>query len=202
MMKIHTVSDCCASARTATVPDIMRQAPVESIDSWEVTGAKRPLMNRTKISTYDRRYARGCWFVADTEFEKATRVLQKIPKDYPAIGDVYSLIASSYMGLKRANDALIYFEKVVTVAEWKCSHWCNLANPYIMHRMISKAAECLCVINRLGYSHDVKDGVDELKPEHPPAARDLAMLCEVRERASKDPQHIIEFGDYMQEGYF
>ena len=85
-------------------------------------------MTRIKMGTYDRRYTRGYRFVEEDEFEKAIRILQKIPEDYPDIADVYSLIAISYRGLKRSDDALIYFEKAVIAAAWEWSHWCNLAN--------------------------------------------------------------------------
>ena len=42
----------------------------------------------------------------------------------------------------------------------------------------------------------------EIKPEYPPAARNLALLYEVREKASKDPKYLKELANYMQEGYF
>jgi len=71
-------------------------------------------MTRTRIDTYDRRYAKGDWFVEPDEFEKALEINQK----------------------------------------------------------------------------------------YPPAARNLAMLYEVREKASKDPEYLKESEDYMREGYF
>ena len=282
---------CGASVKTENMPEHTRRVHAESIDSGEVAGAKRPLMTHTKIGTYDRRYARGYRFVERDEFEQAIRILRTIPKDYPDIADVYSLIAISYMGLKRSDDALIYFEKATNAAAEEWSHWCNLANLYLTHRRILKAAECLYVIDRLGYPPDVKDAVDELKqviaellevalseklyldaetylaledrfydgvtymkkkdwdlaiaefeyvvsvdqasekaygnlgiaylfnggfdeaeqcfdkaleinPEYPPAARNLALLYEVREKASKDPKYLKELANYMQEGYF
>ena len=42
----------------------------------------------------------------------------------------------------------------------------------------------------------------EINPEYPPAARNLAMLYEVREKASKDHEYLKELEDYMQEDYF
>ena len=158
----------------------------ESLDSGEVADAERPLMTRTKIDTYDRWYARRYRFAERGEFEKAIRILQKILEDYPNIADVYSLIAISYMGLKRSNNALIYFEKATTAAAGEWSRWCNLANLHLTHRRISKAVDCLHVIDRLGYPH----------------ARNLAMLYEVRENASKDHRYLKELEDCMQEGYF
>ena len=282
---------CGASVRTENMPDHTRRVHAESLDSRGITGARRSLMNRIKISIYDRRYAKGCRFVERDEFKKAIRILQKIPEDYPDIADVYLLIAISYTGLKRSDDALIYFEKAATAAAWEWSHWCNLANSYILNRRISKAVECLDVIDRLGYPSDAKDAVDELKqviaelleaalsekpyldaetylaledrfhdgvtymkkkdwdqaiaeleyvvgvdqasekaygnlgiaylfkgrfdeaeqcfdkaleinPEYPPAARNLALLYEVREKASKDPKYLKKLANYMQEGYF
>jgi len=282
---------CGVSVRTENMPDHTRRVHAEILDSGEVAGAKRPLMTRTKIGTYDRRYARGYQFVEADEFEQAIRILRTIPKDYSDIADVYSLRAISYVGLKRSDDALIYFEKAVTAAAGEWSHWCNLANSYILHRRISKAVECLDMVYRLGYPSDAKDAVDELKwsikkrleaalsekpyldaetclvledrfqdgvtymnnkdwdlaivefeyvigvdqasekaygnlgiaylfkgrfdeaercfdkaleikPEYPPAAKNLAVLYEVREKASKDPWYLEELEDYMQEGYF
>jgi|LGVE01.1.fsa_nt_gb Flp pilus assembly protein TadD len=291
MKRFTRCPTCGASVRTENMPDHTRRVHAESHDSGEVAGAKRLLMTRTKIDTYDRRYARGCRFVERDEFKKAIRILQKIPEDYPDIADVYSLIAISYMGLKRSDDALIYFEKAVTAAAREWSHWCNLANSYIMHRRISNAVECLDMIYRIGYPSDAKDAVDELKwsitklleaalsekpyldaetclaledrfqdgvtymnnkdwdraivefeyvvgvdqasekaygnlgiaylfkgrfdeaercfdkaleikPEYPHAARNLAVLYEVREKASKDPEYLKELEDYMQEVHF
>ncbi len=42
----------------------------------------------------------------------------------------------------------------------------------------------------------------EINPEYPPAARNLTMLYEVREKASEDPWYLKELEDRMQEGYF
>lgn len=42
----------------------------------------------------------------------------------------------------------------------------------------------------------------EINPKYPPAARNLAMLENVREKASKDPWYLKESEDYMREGYF
>ena len=292
MMKRFTRCPTCgASVRTENMPDHTRRVHAESLDSKEVTGAKRPLMTPTKIETYYRRYSRGHRFVEQDEFKKAIMILQKIPEDYPDIADVYSLIAISYMGLERSNDALIYFEKAVTAAAGEWSHWRNLANSYILHGRMSKAVECLDMVDRLGYPSDAKDTVDELKwsitklleaalsekpyldaetclvledrfqngvtymnnkdwdlaiaefeciigldqasekaysnlgiaylfkgkfdeaercfdkaceikPEYPHAARNLAVLYAVREKASKDLGYLEELEDYVQEVHF
>jgi len=42
----------------------------------------------------------------------------------------------------------------------------------------------------------------EINLKNPPAERNLAMLYEVREKASKDLWYLKESEDYMQEGYF
>ncbi len=42
----------------------------------------------------------------------------------------------------------------------------------------------------------------EINPKYPPAARNLAMLENVREKASKDPEYLKELEDCMREGYF
>lgn len=291
MKRFTRCPTCGASVRTENMPDHTRRVHAESLDSKEVTSAKRPLMTRTKIETYDRRYARGHRFVEQDEFKKAIRTLQKIPEDYPDIADVYSLIAISYMRLERSNDALIYFEKAATAAAWEWSHWCNLANSYILHGRMSNAVECLDMVDRLGYPSDAKDTVDglklsikklleaalsekpyldaetclvledrfqngvtymnnkdwdlaiaefeciigldqasekaygnlgiaylfrgkfdeaercfdkalEIKPEYPHAARNLAVLYEVREKASKDPGYLKELEDCIQEVQF
>ena len=47
-------------------------------------------------------------------------------------------------------------------------------------------------------SHDAPG----INPKYPPAARNLAMLYEVREKASKDPWYLKESEDCMREGYF
>jgi len=282
---------CGASVRTENMPDHTMRVHAEHLDSGEVAGAKRSLMTRTKIGTYDRRYARGYRFVEEDEFEQAIRILRTIPKDYPDIADVYSLRAISYTKLKRYDDALIYFEKAVIAAAWEWSHWCNLANSYLIHRRILKAGKCMDIIDRIGYPSDAKDAVDELRqdiaklleaafsekpyldaetylaledrfhdgvtymkkkdwdlaiaefeyvvgvdqasekaygnlgiaylfkgrfdeaercfdkaleinPKYPPAARNLAMLYEVREKASKGHEYLKELEDYMREGYF
>ena len=291
MKRFTRCPTCGASVRTENMPEHTRRVHAESLDSKEVTGAKCPLMTRTKIETYDRRYARGHRLVEQDEFKKAIRTLQKIPEDYPDIADVYSLIAISYMGLERSDDALIYFEKAVTAAAWEWSHWCNLANSYIRHRRMSKAVECMAMVEKLCYPSDAKDTVDELKlsitklleaalsekpyldaetclvledrfqngviymnnkdwdlaivefeciigldqasekaysnlgiaylfkgkfdeaercfdkaleikPEYPPAARNLAVLYEVREKASNDPGYLKELEDCIQEVHF
>ncbi len=288
MKRFTRCPTCGASVRTENMPDHTRRVHAESHDSGEVAGAKRPLMTPTKIDTCDRRYARGCRFVERDEFEKAIRILRKIPEDYPDIANVYSLIAISYMGLKRSDDALIYFEKATTTAAGEWGHWCNLANLHLTHGRMSKVVECLDVVDRLGYPSDAQDTVDELrrgiaelleaalsekpyldaetclviedrfqdgvtymnnkdwdmaivefeyiigvdqtsekaygnlgiaylfkgkfdeaercfgkaleiKPEYPHAARNLAVLYKVREKALKDPKYLKELEDYAQE---
>ncbi len=282
---------CGASVKTENMPEHTRRVHAESLDSGEVAGAKCPFMTRTKIDTYDKRYARGYRFVEEDEFEQAIRILRTIPEEYPDIANVYSLRAISYTKLKRYDDALVYFEKAVIAAAWEWSHWGNLANSYLMHRRILKAGKCMDMIDKLGYPSDAKDAVDELRqdiaevleaafsekpylnaetyltledrfhdgitymkkkdwdraveefeyvvsvdqasekaygnlgiaylfkgkfgeaercfdkaleinPEYPPAARNLAMLYEVREKASKDHEYLKELEDYMQEDYF
>ena len=42
----------------------------------------------------------------------------------------------------------------------------------------------------------------EINPEYPPAARNLTMLYEVREKASEDPRYLKELEDRMQEVHF
>jgi tetratricopeptide (TPR) repeat protein len=42
----------------------------------------------------------------------------------------------------------------------------------------------------------------EINPKYPPAARNLAMLENVRKKASKDPWYLKESEDCMREGYF
>jgi len=42
----------------------------------------------------------------------------------------------------------------------------------------------------------------EINPKNPSAARNLAMLYEVREKASKDTWYLEVSEAYMQEGYF
>ena len=42
----------------------------------------------------------------------------------------------------------------------------------------------------------------EINPKYPPAAKNLAVLYEVREKASKDPECLKESEDCMREGYF
>ena len=42
----------------------------------------------------------------------------------------------------------------------------------------------------------------KINPKYPPAARKLAMLENVREKASKDPEYLKELEDCMREGYF
>ena len=41
----------------------------------------------------------------------------------------------------------------------------------------------------------------EINPKNPPATRNLAMLENVREKASKDPGYLKESEDYLREGY-
>ena len=85
--------------------------------------------------------------------------------------------------------AIAEFEYVVSVDQASEKAYGNLGIAYLFKGRFDEAERCF-------------DKALKIKPEYPPAARNLAMLYEVREKASKDPQYLKELEDYMQEGYF
>lgn len=120
-------------------------------------------MTKTDMATCDKNFDKAARFVERKKFKKAIKTFKNIPEDYTDISDVYTLMAFSYMGLERFDDATIYFEKAANAAPWDWQHWSNLANSHLIFGRISKAKKCLDKVNEVGYPSDEKDTVNKLR---------------------------------------
>ncbi len=158
---------CGVSVKTENMSEHTRKAhatdTVGRLDSGDDTRHPITTMTKMDMAACDKIFDKGARFVERKKFKKAIKTLKKIPEDYTDISDVYTLMALSYMGLERFDDAAIYFEKAANAAPWDWQHWSNLANSHLIFGRISKAKKCLDKVNEVGYPSDGKDTVNKLR---------------------------------------
>ncbi len=195
MKKFTKCPICGASIKIENMSEHIRRAHTESLDSGE--SKRRPLMTRAAMDmdACDELYDKAARFVERKKFKKAIKTLQKIPEEYPDIADVYSLIAISYTGLGRFDDAPIYHEKAANAAPWEWYHWYNLASVHLRNADILKARRCLDKVNEIGFPSDMGDMVDKL-------SKNIAELLEIvlSEKPYLDAETYIILEDRFHSG--
>lgn len=105
---------------------------------------------------------KGTRLIASRKFKRAIKVFETIPKECPDIDNVYMLIGTSYIQLKRPEDALIYFEKAVKSDPDDPTHWHNLGFAYFHNSYFAKTRECLHKALALNPDKELKKNIREL----------------------------------------
>ena len=188
---------CGTSIKTENMSEHIRRVHARDIDSGHGYGMNHPLMTGTKmdLDACDKIHDKAARFIERNKFKKAIKILQKIPKDYPDMADVYSLMAASYAGLERFDDARTYFEKAANDAPWEWRHWYNLAGMHLKNGNVADARRYLNKARAVGVPSDAEDAVDEL-------SEIIAEFLEIviSEKPYLDSETYLALGDRFNRG--
>jgi|GEM_PF-1167846 len=140
---------------------------------------------------------KGTRLIASRKFKRAIKIFETIPKECPDIDNVYMLIGTSYIHLKRPEDALIYFEKAVKSNPDDPTHWHNLGFAYFHNSYFAKTRECLHKALALNPDKELKKNIRELL-----ALLKEALELELADMPGIDQETYFELEERFRKGIY